>query len=151
MTQRADIYLISGSTFSEVKDFCLRLCSKVWEQQLPALILTATEHGSELLHQTLWQQESNSFIPSRLVSSAQEPAPAAPEIWISHSAAPSNLDSSRYLLVLINRQPEDAIETFHRVALVVPNQDTEIAKARQSYRAFKAKLPEVHIHDMRRG
>jgi len=150
---KTDIYLINGSTFSDSSEFCLRLCNKAYRAGHEIHIRTYAAHESEALDRVLWERDKESFLPHKVISSANNTATESQSqtpITISHETLSSIALLHRDLVILLSPKIETEIKQFKRTALIVPNDHEKLELARTVYRELKASDFDVNIHDLRR-
>lgn len=145
---RTDLYLIPGSAFSDVCEFCIRLCEKAYRAGHRVHIIGRAEHETETIDRMLWEADKTSFLPHCTLDPENRPDP--PPITISNQTAAYPDPEQRDLLIHYDDQLPEYMDTFKRVALIIPNLETSLTSARSNYKALAARKLTVHSHDLRK-
>lgn len=149
MSRKVDFYLIPGTTFSDVGDFCLRLIEKAFSSGHQVHLHCNAPHETEYLNRFLWESKPESFLPHIMLPEAEQQAKDTP-ITLSHltwnPVDPHHLD---LLVCYSTNLPQEAF-SFARTLVIVTAQDDQLNAARALYRDLKASNSDVNIHDLRR-
>lgn len=146
MPERIDFYLVNGSSFQDAAAFCQKLCTKVFGLGHSAHILARNEHETEIISRFLWEKPPESFLPNTIY---QQEDKAANPVLISHSEHSLDNPKSVDILLILSQDISQKMLSYKRLALVIVNEEQELAFARHEYRKLKPLCNEVNIHDMR--
>lgn len=148
MMPRADLYLIPGSAFSDVCEFCIRLTSKAFRAGHRIHIKGSAAHETESLDRLLWEADKASFLPHVVLEQDSATTEQTP-ITLSNLASTYPPAEHRDLLIQYDSELPDQLKTFKRLALIVPNTEPSIHAARITYKALTAQEFSVNTHDLR--
>ena len=143
--QRADIYLLQSTAFSDQLEFCCKLTEKAFQQGHNIHIQTREGYQNEALNERLWNFRRDSFLPHAV---GQGQATHYP-ITIDISSLSPDGAGHRDLLITLSADVPDNIREFERVGIIVLNDPEELKLARHSYKLLAAENLDVRIHDFR--
>lgn len=147
MSKRTDLYIVGGTSFTELAYLACKLSEKIASNRQTALFLCQDDMQMQNLDELMWSFKNESFIPHR-----QAPAPTE-SYPIVINTRKQNQDQSQGVridnLVCIGPEPIENEPNHDRKLILVNSDQHSLNQARALFKAVKAKGQQIHSHDLR--
>ncbi|SSY84834.1 DNA polymerase III subunit chi [Aggregatibacter actinomycetemcomitans] len=137
MPKNAQFYLLSDASpaqtnFSAVESLACNLAASAW--RLGKRVLLACENEAQALNidEALWQREPDEFVPHNLSGEATTYATPIEISWTGKRNA-----QSRDLLINLQPQLPEFINSFNQIIDFVPAEEQQKALARERYKQLR--------------
>lgn len=136
MTKQAIFYLLSHDrstgSLSAHEVLACTLATKHWRAGKRLLIACESREQAQRLDEALWQNEQDAFVPHDLAGNTLNSGTPLELSWPGNRG-----DSTRDLLINLQKQFVDFATDFHQVVDFVPYGDTMKKLARLRYTAYR--------------
>lgn len=149
MSKRSDFYISKTELFSDLASLACRLIEKAYANASSVLVLCNDQSQAQIVDEALWAFKDTAFIPHAITNKTSSSAPIA----ISTSGEYArDVDSKEPVDILLYMQPELMTQEpeHQRRLILVPNDEHEVNKARQLFKALKQSKAEINHHDLRK-
>ena len=147
MSKRTDLYIVGGTSFTELAYLACKLSEKISSNRQTALVLCQDDMQMQTLDELMWSFKSEAFIPHSQASLPTDHYPIA--INTRDKNRDQSLEAPIDNLVCIGPEPIENEPEHNRKLILVNSDQHSLNQARALYKAMKAEGLEIHSHDLR--
>lgn len=133
--KQVQFYLLSQTQNGELtaaEALACDLAAKAWRLGKRVLIACETEHQAQALDEALWAREADDFVPHNLSGEVTTYATPIEIAWKGKRNA-----QRRDLLISLQTDLPDFINSFNQIIDFVPVDETQKAQARERYKQYR--------------
>ena len=144
---RIDFYVLDENSSLSREQFVCRLVEKAYHKSHQIYLQTQDQVQAQHLDELMWTYRQGSFLPHICLAAGTEPDSMTP-VQISHGE-----DQCPHDDVLINLATDVPLffSRFHRVAEIIPGDESLRTQARERFRFYRDRGYTLHTHPITEG
>jgi DNA polymerase-3 subunit chi len=147
MSKRTDLYIVGGTSFTELAYLACKLSEKITSNRQTALFVCQDEMQMQNLDELMWSFKNESFIPHRQASIPTESYPIVIKTRKQHQE--QSHEACIDNLVCIGPEPIENEPKHDRKLILVNSDQHSLSQARTLFKAMKSEGLQIHSHDLR--
>ena len=144
---RIDFYIVEQGSDEATDNFICRLTEKAWSQDNSVFLHTLDESHAMKFDELLWTFAENSFVPHQLFTEGSQPS-TSKDIFIGHQAMQHIPEHCHDVLINLGHEAPSFFSQFERVAEIIVNDKTSLAKGRERYQFYRDRGYALETHKM---